>query len=93
MSVLGINQARATVLHALIQYRAVTAVQVQSDYGIPRHTAFRHLLALEEADVVHADVSADEPRNGRAVLFTLNEGPLVAAIEHFERHVDPRRNS
>lgn len=91
MSILGINAARATVIHSLIKHGVITAKQVEEEYGIPRHTVIRHLSSLEELGVVTTDVPTGEPRNGRLVSFTLHKEPLIAAVEHFERHIDPRR--
>jgi len=76
---IGANRARLAVVLDLAANPDSTRSQISGRTGLRMHTAYEHLLALETAGLVSADVPAED-RHGKTPRYRLDSAALKAAL-------------
>lgn len=79
------NRARTELLHQLTAAGPLTTIEVAERASASRPSVMAHLLKLEAAGLVSADV-LPERRHGRTVRWSVNRGEVRAVADAWARY-------
>lgn len=91
IDILGANRVRVAILAYLADHPKSTATDIANGIGARRVTVYSHLLDLENAGAVSADIDP-QTRTGKLVHFSLNAKKVAVYLASLRQLLHPNKH-